>query len=688
MSWDEDGPRVWMPYAVTAVCGLGGLGLRLVSGPGALAVAALVLLAPAGVVAVAHRLGRPVLGVDRALEVGYVAGALAALAGWTVAAGTRSWPAAAVLVPLVVALVVGWVAYGPWRRVTALAVACGAAAGLLAGAALNPLGGGGVLRWGAAWAAGTTAAAAPYWLHLRHRRRNAPPKVDVDKLLAAVGKHLHHEVTLVTGSLNVGEHGRYSVRLRLTDGRTAASVQQIVPAVESELSLRAGAVMVAPVVHRRDEVTMSVTPKVPRSEAVMPELPESITEPVAVGVHDNGDPLLISVYDETGARGTLVGGEKGSGKSRLLATALKAWTHCEDALIIFADFSGGTTSEPWLPRLHGRITDPARFVPLLNALLAEARARAASLPERGWESWQPSPECPAILFVIDEAQAGLKDDFQAQSLLGQLIQVDRKSGMGAVAVAPIPVQTEGISPTIREQCRLRLCFRSSGKAAQYVLGDTPAAPVAYTVTEFDQPGQMLASGPKIAPLQGRTYDTDLAAAKAAGLAHADRKPSADGILTKELREFFTRSGGEAEGGEPAPEPNPTGPEGPDTAAPAADDAGLRDTLLRMVNGPGVLGQAWPEIPAAPPKGRLSTETALQVVAAMVRQPDGASPADIQQATGRKKTWVHATLSAWHRDGLVESLGHGRWRATLVDARAGGGAEGGGGSDAHPVSERG
>jgi hypothetical protein len=682
MDWDEDGPRLWGPYAVTAGCAAVGVVLRMVSGPAALAVAALVLLVPAAVVAIGHRVGRPVAGVDRAIEVGYVTGALAALGGWTAAAGAGSWPLAVLLVVAVGGGSAGWAAYGPWRRVTALAVTCGAGVGALTGAALNPFADAGWVRWAVAWAAGTTAAAAPYWLHLRHRRANRPPVADVDQLLTAIRKHLRHDVTLIPGSLNVGDAGRYSVRLRLTDGRTPVDVQRITAAVESERGLRPGAVMVAGTRSRRDEVTVSVTPVEPTTEAVIPELPSSITQPAPVGVHDNGNQMLVRIYGNEGATGGIFGGKKGAGKSRALWTLFKSWTACDDVLIVFADLSGGATSNPWLPCLFTRITEASRLRALIDALMEEATARAAVLAERGWEHWKPSSADPAIVFVIDEAQKALKTNFAMRVALEDLMQVDRKSGISCVVMCPNPVVLEGISPTMREMAGVRLCFASSGQAVKWVLTGTSAAPVAGVVLEFDEPGQVLAAGPGIAPIQGRTYDTDLVEATAVAKAHAARRPAAAGILTKALRGLAgTGSDDESDGGEPEPT------EPPASAGPSGDgEAELRGALLESAAGPGVLGHVWPAMPPSPPKGKLTTEQALTVVAAMVRQPNGASPADLMQATGRKKTWVHETLGAWEKEGLVKNVGHGRWRAVLVDAQTG--AEGGGASEPTPRGERG
>lgn len=659
----------WGPYAGSAAAAGIAAGLHAGTGPGALAIAIVLPLIPALVVALAWCLGRPLFGIDRAEEVAYLAGCLAALTGWTAATGTGTWPLAALLTIAVVTTVTGWGVYGPGHRVPALALAAGIGAGALAGAALNPFADARIARWIAAWLVGTSLAAMPYWLHRRNRRATVPA-IDITPLVAAIAKHMHAEVTPVTGSLNVGEHGRYATRLRLTNGKTAADVAAITVRVESELGLREGAVLVQGYRARRDEVTVTVVPVEPRAiDQERPALPASITGPAFLGVHDNGDPMMLTLYGSEGARSVVGGGRTGSGKTRVVWTGMKSWTATDDTILIAADFSGGASSEPWKPCLGIRITDPKDMKPLTDALIREANARAGTLPDRGWETWRPSPTDPAIVLWVDEAQRALKD-WETQVAVGDLMQIARKSGISVILTQPNPVLSEGISPTIREQAPIRLCLASAEQAVKWVLGDTPAAPVSGVVGEFTHPGQILGHAPDLAAIPGRAADTNLADAKATAKAHAARRPSLDRLLTRELREFGKPSD------ENGPTPMPTNPIGPrpqlDPTTVIDHGTGIRDRLLTMTTAETILGQPWPEHETVPdrPAGRLPTEQALQVAAAMIRQPDGATPADIMAATGRKKTWVHEVLSQWEAEGVVEKPDYGRYRSVTASAGAG------------------
>lgn len=651
----DDLAPIWAPYAASAVCAVAAVGLRVASGGAALGIAAAVLLAPAIVLGIAYRIGWPLFGLDQTHEVGYIAGCLSALAGWTIAAGLTAWPLAVLVTVSVIGGSVGWLAYGPGKRVASLAGSLGAAAGVLGSAALNPFADAGLIRWALAWAAGTTLAATPFWLH-RRIRRQYEPTIDIDPLVAAVTKHLRSAVSAVPGSLNISADGRYSVRLRLDDGKTDQDVGAVIVRIESELSLRAGAIMVLGYRQRRDEVTITVVPEEPTVNMIdRPALPTSITEPAPLGRHDNGNIMMISIYDETGARGAVGGGEKGAGKSRAVSTLMESWTNCDDTLFVFGDLSGGATSDPWMPCIHARVTEPTELKALIDALMEEATARAATLAERGWESWRPSADDPAVIFVIDEAQRILKTDWETRIALENLMQVDRKSGISCFIICPNPVSTEGISPTMREMAGVRLCFRSKAQAVKWVLGDTPAAPVSHVVTEFDKPGQVLGHAPGLDPIPGRAYDTDLAQAKQAAARNAHKRPSPSRLLTPALRNF-----GQADS-------NGANTVTEQAAAPARridgyDDPQIRTELVAMASGPGVLGQPWPEQPEVPqiPAGRLSTEQALQVAATMLAQPGGTTWQMVARATGRSRSWVFNTLSQWVREGIAIQPEDGRY----------------------------
>lgn len=671
---EGEGVPAWAPFAITA--GAAGLGwvLRVTAGEAVAAAAAGLLVVPALLLTVAYLCGRRLFGVDRPATLAYTAGCWVALAAWAGTAGAGAWPHTALVAAAVVGAAAGWVAYSRWQRTAALAVAGGAAAAALAavlfGATRQP----NPARWALVWAAATSVAAAPWWQRERAEEAAPPaPVVDVSPLTAAIVKHLGHAAETVPGTVEVDAQGRYSVRYLLADGKSVRHLQPLLDAIESELGWRPGALHVEGSRARRNEVTVSVVPEAPVIERLdRPAPPTSITQPAPLGRHDTGAAMELSIYSDEGARGGLLGGQKGSGKSRVIWTAMDGWTATDDALFVFGDMSGGATSTPWLPCITWRETEPDRVLVQIEALTRAAVARAATLPDRGWESWQPSPDNPAIVFVIDEAQRLLKSSFPAQQALSNLMQIDRKSGISVVLACPNPVQMEGITPTVRQQCALRLCMKAQGSAAQWVLGNTPAFPLAGLVESFDKPGQILGSAPGLAALPGRTYDTNLADAKAAAIRNSSRRPQFDQLTADALR---------AAAGDAAPAALAAGPGRPAAAggwtdrddqalrrAATVSDDQIRDRIRGMAQHPNVLGQPWPDRAAVPavPGGRLTTEQALRVLATMLAQPGGVSPAEAVRATGFSRAWVNARLAQWVDQGVAAKPQKGRYTAASVD----------------------
>jgi len=521
-------------------------------------------------------------------------------------------------------------------------------------------------RWVALWAIATAIAAAPWWARRRNRQRYAAA-IDIDPLTAAITKHLHHEVKPVAGTLTVGAGGRYSVRYQLTGGKLDRQVQYVVEAVESELGWRPGALQIEGSRIRRDEVLATVIPHDPADEPiVMPALPTSITQPTPIGQHVTGEPMSVAIYTaKEGARGQLVGGRKGSGKSRFLWTELKGWTNTNDSVFMFGDLSGGATSAPWEPCSLWTETDVDRVKVQIASLRAVATARAASLPKRGWESWQPSPEHPAIVFVIDEAQALLKDDYATRAAVEQLIQVDRKSGISVVLMCPNPVNQEGISPTIREQMAVRLCFASSGQAVKWVLHGTPAAQSGDAVLHFEHPGQVLGAAPGLKPIPGRTFDTDIDEAKAIAIRNAERRPDLDELTAAVMRRVAGDVLPPALAAPTDPRPvEQTWTDDDTKAVHGMTDEQLRNQIRTDTQTPlNPLGQPWPDkVQPAPPPGDMDVPAALKVMARMVAQPGGTTPKALIEVTGMSQSFVMERLKLWVDQGVVQRPQRGRYVA--------------------------
>lgn len=668
---------IWGPHAATALAAGVGVGLRATGGTAALSVIPLVAGLPAAalvlVLAVCVWRGRAVGNVDRGREVLYVALALAGVGVWLYAAGTSAWGLAAGLTGVSVA---GGLAWWMWSRnaTASFAATVGGVVGGVVALALRPTAHDvAPARWVAAWAAGTALAALPWWVN-RSNRAAAMPTVlpDLEALAGCLERHARTTLTQVPGSVNV-DATRWSVRWRTSDGRTVREVLGAVERVETEMGWRPGALTISAASHRRDEFLATVTPKAPALAAAdRPPLPTSIIEPVCVGRHDDGRAMAISIYDkDNGARSMLKAGRPGTGKSQGLSTCMDGWTNTNDAVFLFADMSGGSTSAPWGPCTAWTEVVAEGCIAMLKAANAVATYRASLLPDLGWECWQPSPEFPAIIIVLDEAQSVLKPSYEARTYANRLVQVARKSGISLIVLTPTPNAMEGIEPPLRNQLAYRQCFGAKIDTATFVLAGTKAEATAYRVTEFENPGEVLGAGPGLDAVPGRYFPTPLADAKAAAVAHAAWRPVLDAGSARVLAEnsdgFWQVPGERAMAGDPVPLTKAPASVAESTVGGASrwSDGDVSKAVLAVMERPGgpMPGVPWAEpmdLPPAPAPGRLAPMQVFDVMRRLMSREGGATPLEMVEATGRSAAGIQKTLVSWMEDGRVVKPFHGRY----------------------------
>jgi hypothetical protein len=695
----------WGPYLLAGGAAAVARGLASLAGGGAVVLVAAALLVPPAVLYAARRAGKPLGGIDQVAELAYCAALSGMAACWTFAVGVLSWPAAAVLAAAGGGGALAWWLWGVRRYTTGITATIAAPAFGVLLVAFNPLAAADVpARWVAAGLLLTTCSALPFWRRRREAKRRASlvppePAVDIAPTLAALGKHLRCGArplmpTLVTSGVN------WTVRLRLADGGVLADVLGVVERVESEMGLRAGAIT-ATASTKRNEITFSCAPELCQAIDAPEVWPDSILDAVAFGRHDTGGPMQLRAYTEDGAWSGMLAGQTGAGKSRAVYALMAKWTAARDVVFLMGDMSGGPaggpTSWPWKSCLLALETEAPGVMRLLDALLIVAQARSSVLAERGWESWRPSREHPALVVVVDEAQKvmgeGTKVGWAAASKAEQAFQVIRKSGIVLLLVSPVPEQGQGISPIVREQSHIRLAMASPGKASKYVLGGSA----------------ILGSAPGLDPVPGVVSDVPMAEAQRIAAEHADRRPELDALSV----EAFARAGYKvarapahqvgdgvaqpvgdggspvaADGGSSAGADGGSPPAGAGLTAQGltADTGptrwteldgtwttedeqaayGLKDEMRAAAERPLMIGDQ--EINLTPvqipevPIGRMTVEQAIQVAAALVTQPGGTSAAAIRAATGYKHAWSFRLLNKWVAAGWVEHPEEGRYIA--------------------------
>jgi DNA segregation ATPase FtsK/SpoIIIE, S-DNA-T family len=360
--------------------------------------------------------------------------------------------------------------------------------------------------------AGTLACAVPWWAH--HRRR---AKVRVVRTLDAwpdIGEAVGLKGSRVLSAM-VDRWG-FTARIGLPRGQTVRQVIDAIPAIESGLGSKPGAVRVEADQARADRAILRVVSTDPHAAPIpypgAGRATHSITRPVQLGLFEDGTPAEVHVL----RRNVLIGGIVDSGKSGVVNVILAALVSSPDVVIWGIDLKGGMELGPWLRCLDRLATTPEQAVNLLADAVAELDNRAAEQAERGERLWQPTAARPALVIVVDE-YAELPDD--AAPYADSIARRGRAVAVNLLAATQRPTQQAMGRGTVRSQMDVRVCLRvRERRDVDLILGDGMHN-AGWHPQGLDAPGKFLISSREhTTPRRARAYlftDADVAKAVAA-----------------------------------------------------------------------------------------------------------------------------------------------------------------------------
>jgi hypothetical protein len=463
----------------------------------------------------------------------------------------------------------------------------------------------------------TIACGVPWWAN---RRRRA--KVRVDRMLEA-----WPEIANATGlpgsqimSALVDVWG-WRARLRLARGQTINDVITKIPALESGLGTFRGAVRIYPT---SDDLANRCELRVldidPHADAIPWPGPSTntITEPIDLGPFEDAAPCKVLFL----RRHVLFGGATGAGKSSGLNVLMGNLAACGDVVIWAIDLKKGMELGPWAPCIDRLATtaDEAR------ALLADAvkvlEARAALLAERGQRVWQPSPDMPALVIIIDE-YAELTDDApDAIKDADSITRRGRAVAVNLVAATQRPTQKAMGQGAVRSQMDVRISFRvRERKDVDLILGQGMLA-AGWHAHTLNAPGKFLiAAAEHDTPKRARAYLLTDQVVEAAASYYAAYRPPLDPVSQRAVEE--------------GPYPAPTMVAVPDTDV---------MTPEHEQDGPDVM--LWAALVVAPPAGTTVP--------------------DLMTVTGMSRPWIYLRLHDLAEQGHVIQVSRGRWRAVTDD----------------------
>ena len=378
-------------------------------------------------------------------------------------------------------------------------------------------------------AIGGLVLAVPWWAHGRRRA-----KVRVERKLAA-WPAIARDVGLPGSQVisAIVDLWGWRARLRLARGQTIADVMGRIPAIESGLGIFRGALRVYPTADNlANRCELRVLNRDPHAGAIgWPAIPvTSITQPVDLGPFEDAEPCRVLFL----RRHALLAGTTGSGKSGGLNVLMANLSACTDVVIWAIDLKQGIELAPWASCIDRLATTPGQAAALLRDATAILHARAQRLTAIGRRTWEPSPDAPALVIIIDEYA-----ELPPLRYPDTIARLGRSVAVTLIAATQRPTQRAMGDSAVRSQMDLRICFRvRERRDIDLVLGQGMAA-AGWDAHKLNAPGKFLISSTEHdTPRRACAYlltDDDVAATAAR---HTPRRPPLDDVSRAALAQPF------------------------------------------------------------------------------------------------------------------------------------------------------
>jgi hypothetical protein len=468
---------------------------------------------------------------------------------------------------------------------------------------------------------GALMLAIPWWAHRRRRARVRVQRAlaawpDISKAIGLPGSKIQ--------SAGVDLWG-WRARVKLARGQTISDVTARIPAIESALGTYRGAVRVYPTGDgKANRCELRVLDTDPHAAAVPWPGPSarSIREPIDLGPFEDAEPCRVSFL----RKHALFAGTTGSGKSGGLNVLVATLAACDDVVIWAIDLKNGMELQPWSPCIDRLATTAEEAAALLADAVAILQARAGHLAATGQRVWEPSPDMPALVIVVDEYAELADEGPDATSDADSIARLGRAVAVTLVAATQRPTQKAMGQGAVRSQMDTRICFRvRERRDVDLVLGQGMLN-AGWHAHILNAPGKFLVSAPEhTTPKRARAYlvaDDDVARVTAY---YGPRRPQLDDV-----------SRGALDRGPASAEPVPWYLK---NAHPVADEPEDTPDSHDSSSLEGVLWEALCDVPDT-----------------------GADVAELMRMTGLGRSAVYKYLALLAGQGRAVKAGWGRWRA--------------------------
>ena len=475
----------------------------------------------------------------------------------------------------------------------------------------------------------------PWWAH---RRRRA--KVRVERKLTA-WPEIAQSVGLPGSQVMsaVVDLWGWRCRIRLARGQTITDVIAKIPSLESALGTFRGAIRVHPtpddLANRCELRVLEIDPHAGAIPWPGPSV-ASITEPINLGPFEDAAPCQVLFLRRHG----LFGGSTGSGKSGGLNVLIGNLVACPDVVLWGIDLKRGMELGPWASCIDRLATTPGQAQALLSDAVAILEARATKLAAEGRRTWEPSPDAPALVIIIDEYAELAESAAEAIGDADSIARLGRALAVTLIAATQRPTQKAMGQSAVRSQMDLRVAFRvRERRDVDLILGQGMLA-AGWLAHKLNAPGKFLISAPEYdTPRRARAYLVTDQAVSDAAAHYAGQRPELDEVSRLAIEDRHATAASLPTGG-------------------AESDSDALDAPSRGRDGESEPGGHREQ--ANPPEAVLW--------AALSLAPDaGVSVTDLMTMTGMGRRWVYYRLQTLAAEGRALQITRGMWRAATPES---------------------
>jgi S-DNA-T family DNA segregation ATPase FtsK/SpoIIIE len=464
-----------------------------------------------------------------------------------------------------------------------------------------------------ALAIGALTLSVPWWTNRRRRARVRVERTleawpDIARNVGLAGSQVMSALVDVWG---------WRARFRLARGQTIADVTAKIPAIESGLGTVRGVVRIYPTpddLANRCELRVLDTD--PHANAIPWPGPSasSITQPIDLGPFEDAEPCHVLFL----RRHAIFGGTTGSGKSGGLNVLMANLTACNDVVIWAIDLKRGMELKPWASCIGRLATTREQAAALLRDAVAIMEARAELLAATGKRVWEPSPDMPALVIIIDEYAELADDSPDSMSDTDSIARLGRAVAVTIVAATQRPTQKAMGQGAVRSQMNIRISFRvRERRDVDLVLGQGMLS-AGWHAHTLNAPGKFLISSPEHdTPRRARAYLVTDETVTETAARHASIRPELDEVS--------------------------------------------RRAILAASDTPVIRAEASVDTSATARQETASAESELWT-ALCVATEEGTDIGELMRVTGMSRPTLYRRLAQLAKAGRAVQVSRGRWRA--------------------------